>query len=160
MARRRFFLPCFAALLGGGCYDFHLFGPEDAPPVSPPRLVSVTVEYRQPNGCINERAACNTPVYFFGTWMRPGGQFALTPDPNGYIWRGVAEQVPVNYPPRGTPYEVRILDPYLLESPTDGFTAERLKVGGEAVTRIESPGGRNEHGLVYIDENGQGRNAF
>jgi hypothetical protein len=92
--------------------------------------------------------------------MRPGAEFALDPDPNGFIWRGRAEAVPVNFPPRGAPYEVRIFDPYLIESPTDGYTAERLKVGGEAISRIESPGGRFEHGRIYIDENGQGRNAL
>lgn len=149
-----------AAVLVAGCYDFHLAGPEDPPPVLTPRLVSVTIEYRQPNGCVNAATPCEEPVIFFGSWMRPGAEFALAPDPGSHVWRGTAVGVPVNFPPRDEPYQIRIFDPYLRESPTGGFTAERLQVGGQLVTRIESPGGQNEHGLVYIDQNGQGRSPF
>jgi hypothetical protein len=72
----------------------------------------------------------------------------------------VATNVPVNFPPRGQPHAVVIYDPYLVGTPTAGLTASRLKVGGEAISRIDSPGNPREVGLVYIDENGQGRNLF
>lgn len=143
-----------------GCPSLHGTGPEDASPVPSPGLVSVTIEYRQPNGCVNSSTPCDGPVVFFATWMRPGAEFPLTPDEGNYIWRGTALGVPVNFPPRGDPYEVRIFDPYLRESTTGGFTAQRLKVGSEAVTRIETPGSVDEHGLIYIDDNGLGRSPY
>ncbi len=150
-----------ASLLLGGCPSLRGTGPEDASPVPSPGLVSVTIEYRQPNGCLSpSTTSCGGPVVFFATWMRPGAEFPLTPDEGNYIWRGTALGVPVNFPPRGDPYEVRIFDPYLRESATGGFTAQRLKVGSEAVTRIETPGTENEHGLVYVDDNGFGRSPF
>ena len=48
----------------------------------------------------------------------------------------------------------------LRSGPSAGITADRLKVGGELLTQFDSPGGPRESGLVYIDENGQGRNPF
>ena len=36
----------------------------------------------------------------------------------------------------------------------------RLRVGGQILTVIESRGTVEESGLIYIDENGQGRNPF
>ena len=62
------------------CYDFHLTGPEDPAPSARPQLVSVTIEYRQPNGCVNSVGRCDDPVVFFGSWMRPGEEFRLTRD--------------------------------------------------------------------------------
>lgn len=149
-----------AAVLQAGCPSLRGVGPEDASPVSPPRLVDVTIEYRQPNGCVNVSSPCGGPVVFFATWMRPGAEFPLTPDEGNYLWRGTALGVPVNFPPRGEPYEVRIFDPYLAEGPTAGFTSQRLRVGGEAVTSIQSSGTQNEHGLIYVDDNGLGRSPF
>ena len=152
-----------AVVLGtGACYDFHLTGPEDPPPVSPPRLVSVAIEYRQPAGCVGPKQRCDDLVVFFGSWMRPGAEFFLTPDPGNYTWRGVALGVPVNYPPteRPTPYEVRIYDPHLLGTSTEGHTGDRLRVGGEFLTQIVDPGRPNEHSAVFVDENGQGHNPF
>jgi len=142
------------------CHDLRLIKPDDPPPVSPPQLVSVTIEYRQLNGCYDPSGPCNDKVIFFGSWMRPGTEFALTPDPGNFVWRGVAQGVPVNFPPRDFPYSVRIFDPYLRASSSIGFTAERLKVGGESLTVIDSIGGPDENGLVYIDENGRGHNPF
>jgi hypothetical protein len=149
-----------AALLGGACYDFHLTGPEDPPSPNPPNLVSVTIEYRQPNGCVNSRTNCDDRVVFFASWMRPGDEFALNRDPGGLIWRGVARGVPVNFPPRDSPHAVRVYDPHILDHPNGGLTAERLRVGGQILTNIESPGTVEESGLIYIDENGQGRTPF
>ena len=67
--------------------------------------------------------------------------------------------MPVNFPPTpvSQPYLVRIYDPHIVGGPTEGITADRLKVGGEALTRFYSPGNPYESGLIYIDQNGQGR---
>jgi hypothetical protein len=149
-----------ALLVGSGCYDFHLTGPEDAPLPNPPNLVPVTIEYRQPNGCVNSRTNCDDLVVFFASWMREGDEFPLRRDPGGHIWRGVAFGVPVNFPPRDDPHTVRVFDPHILDHPSGGVTAERLRVGGESLTVIDSPGTPRESGLIFIDENGQGRNPF
>jgi hypothetical protein len=148
------------ALLAGACYDFHLTGPEDAPQISPPALVSVTVEYRQPAGCVNSVTHCDDKVVFFASWMRAGDEFALERDAGGHIWRGLATGVPVNFPPRDSPHAVRVYDPHLRDQPNEGLTAERLRVGGQMLTVIESRGTIEESGLIYIDDNGVGRNPF
>jgi hypothetical protein len=158
---RRSILGLAVGVLGGlatACYDFHLTGPEDPPSPNPPRLVSVTIEYRQPNGCANSRTNCDDRVVFFASWMRPGDEFPLERDPGGLIWRGVARGVPVNFPPRDVPHAVRVFDPHILDHPSGGLTAERLRVGGQILTVISSPGTDEEAGLIYVDENGQGRN--
>src|SRR4029450_2349952 len=67
-----------AAVLAGlpcpACYDFPLTGPEDAPPLNPPQLVSVTIEYRQPAGCENAPGRGGDPGVFFPSWAGPGGE--------------------------------------------------------------------------------------
>jgi hypothetical protein len=142
-----------------GCYNFHKTGPEDPASVSPPQLVSVTVEYRQPNGCVNTATPCDEPVVFFGSWMQGAG-FRLTRDTGSFVWRGVAQAVPVNYPPTDSPYKVWVFDPFMRESPAQGTQADRLKVGGETLVRLDGGGGREQHALVYIDANGQGHNPY
>jgi hypothetical protein len=149
-----------AALAGAGCYDFHLTGPEDPPPVMTPQLVSVTVEYRQPNGCSNSLGRCDDPVVFFASWLEPGNEFRLTRDAGGFIWRGTATRVPVNFPPRDHPHAVRVYDPHVYDAPTEGAAAERLRIGGQILTVFDSPGGPREVGLVYVDANGIGHNPF
>ena len=157
----RFRVPLgLAALLAAGCYDFHLTGPEDAPAVPNPQLVSVTVEYRQPNGCLTASIHCDDKVVFIGSWMQKGAEFALTRGAGNFVWTGPAFAVPVNYPPNDQPYTVYIHDPHLVSSETDGFTGERLKVGGQVLTIFVAPGGPNEGALVYIDQNGFGHNPF
>lgn len=154
---------CLAILLTPACYSFHTPGPEDPSPLEQPRTVAVTVQYRQPNGCINANPArCSDPVVFFATWMRPGGEFSLTPDGAGsFFWTGTAYSVPSNYPPRDAAYEVRVVDPHLQDTPgAVRYTAQRLIVGGESILRIEQPSRLDEFGLVYIDDNGQGHNPF
>ena len=153
-------LVVLTSLLSVSCYDFRLTGPEDPAPDSPPHLVSVTVEYRQPNGCVEGSPRCEDSVVFFGSWMQPGGEFLLRRDPGRFIWRGVATGVPVNYPPRDQPHYVRVYDPHMVGSPTGGVSAERLKVGGEAITFFDAPGGTRESGLIYVDMNGFGHNPF
>jgi hypothetical protein len=147
------------ALLGAGCYDFHLAGPSAPPEVSPPGLVNVTIIYRQPPGCLGGDH-CDDKVVFFGSWMVPGTEFTLTRDPGNYVWRGLAFGVPVNFPPKGDAYEVRIHDPHLDESPTEGWTALNLTFGGEVLTTIQEPSNPSIHALVYVDQNGIGHNAF
>jgi len=144
------------------CDDYHIDGPVDPEPLSPPRTVSVTIEYLQPNGCVEGSPRCDDNVAFFGSWMRPGEEFFLQPQPGRFLWRGVAHNVPVNFPPHfgSQPHAVVIYDPYVVGTPTAGLTAERLKVGGEAITRYDSPGTPREVGLIFIDENGQGRDLF
>jgi hypothetical protein len=148
-----------AAALLGGCLDFRLEGPENPDPVPVPRLVNVTIEYRQPPECVAGSPRCDDNVVFFGNWMRPGEEFLLRPDPGRYIWRGTALRVPVNFPPRtgNDPYFVRVYDPHMVASPTGGYSAERLRIGDEVISRYDSPGSNREAGLIYIDENGFGR---
>jgi hypothetical protein len=155
-------LPLLVLVALGGCYDFRLEGPENPDPVPVPRLVSVTVEYRQPPECVEGSPRCADNVVFFGNWMRPGEEFFLRPDPGRFIWRGTALRVPVNFPPHPgiDPYFVRVYDPHQVGSPTGGFSAEHLRVGDEVITRFDSPGSAREAGLVFIDENGVGRSPF
>jgi hypothetical protein len=144
----------------GGCYDFHQTGPEDPAPLPRPTVVTVRVEYVQPNGCIATARPCSDLVVFFGSWMRAGGEIQLTADPGSRVWTGVVTGVPVNYPPALGPYRVRIYDPYLQDSAVVRYTGQRLKIGGELLTRIDQPGGHDENALVYIDDIGQGHNPF
>jgi len=154
-------LPLIAgAFLTASCYDFTLEGPDNPDPVPVPRLVSVTVEYRQPPECVEGSPRCDDNVVFFGSWMRPGEEFFLRPDAGRYIWRGTAVRVPVNFPPRGEPYLVRVYDPHMVGSPTRGGSAERLRVGDEVITKYDAPGSARESGLIFIDENGLGHSPF
>jgi len=159
MSRYTRLLTLSAALLGSSCYDFHQSGPEDPSAVKTPGTVSVTVEYRQPNGCLGA-SGCDDSVVFFGSWMRPGGQFRLQRVEGSLVWRGTAREVPVNYPPRDDAYTVRVYDPHLRDSCTAGFQAERLKLGGEALTRYDGGGCEFQVALVFIDDNGQGHNPY
>jgi hypothetical protein len=151
-----------AGLLGSlSCNAFRrTAGPDDAPPVSPPRTVSVTVEYEQIVECVPGSPRCEDNVVFFGSWMQIGEEFFLRKEPGRYVWRGTARRVPVNFPPTGEPFLVRIYDPHIVGGPTGGITADRLKVGGEALRRFYSPGNPYESGLIFIDENGQGHTPF
>jgi hypothetical protein len=149
-----------AACLLSSCYDFHLQGPEDPSPVGP-RLVRVAIEYRQPQGCLNAASHCNDVVWFSASWMVEGGQFPLTRvPPTGYIWRGEAEAVPVNFPPRDLAYAVRVYDPHLAGNPSGGITAERLTLGGQLLTYFVDEDTPSESALVYIDDNGVGHNPY
>jgi hypothetical protein len=149
-----------AALFSVSCYDFRGESPEDPSPVVPPGVVSVTIEYRQPLGCVNSAGTCDNPVVFFASWMRLGQAIILTPRAGGLIWVGTAHNVPVNYPPREYAHTVRIYDPHILDHPTGGITAERLWVGRQLLTVYDSEGTSAESALVYVDENGFGHNPF
>jgi hypothetical protein len=158
LAKRR--AAAAALLLLGAASCESQAGPEDPSPVIPPRLVSVTVEYRQPNGCLNSLGRCADQVVFFGSWMKPGEEFALRPLADGLVWVGTARNVPVNYPPREFAHAVRIFDPHILDHPTGGVTAERLRVGRQLLTVFDQEGTPAESGLVYIDENGFGHSPY
>ncbi len=147
------------ALSAVACDDTQPTEPE-APPVPIVRTVSVTVEYTQPLFCDNVIATCDGAVFFWGSWMLGRGEFALTRHPGTHVWSGTARDVPVNFPPPGQAYLVRVFDPYLTESSTGGPTAQRLKVGGQAILYFDGAGTPAEAGWVYIDDNGQGRSPF
>jgi len=158
-----------AALLGAaalGALSCNAFkraaGPEDAAEVNPPGTVSVTVEYNQVPECVAGSPRCEDNVVFFGSWMQAGEEFFLRKEQGRFVWRGTARRVPVNFPPSAVsqPYLVRVYDPHIVSGPTEGVTADRLKVGGEALTRFYSPGNPSESGLVFIDQNGQGHTPF
>jgi hypothetical protein len=155
------------ALISGGCYDFHQIGPEDASPVVRPSLVDVTIEYRQPNQCFASDR-CDDNVVFLASWLptqiNPQGQvsggFMFLSRISAFVWRGVAHDVPVNYPPKDDPHVVAIYDPHLRDTATGGRAAARLQIGREALTVFLDPGTPNEAAFVYVDENGQGHNPF
>jgi hypothetical protein len=146
------------ALVAGGCADDSVTGGPD--PLPDTRLVTVTVEYRQPNGCLNSTGRCNDRVVFFGSWMHGADSVLLTQTTGSFVWTGRATGVPVNFPPRDQPYLVRVFDPHLVDTASGGVTASRLIVGGQAVTYFDQPGTSSESGVIYIDDNGNGRNPF
>jgi hypothetical protein len=151
-------LPSIVLLATAGCAD--QVGPEDPPDVNPPRTVEVTVEYRQPNGCLNTPARCDDLVVFFGSWMPNGDALYMQRDPSSHVWRVRARGVPVNFPPRDEPYLVRVFDPHLVQSETGGVTGSRLEVGEEALVHVFDAGTPQESALVYVDENGYGHNPY
>jgi hypothetical protein len=125
------------------------------------RTVSVRIEYRQPAGCVNaDRANCIDPVFFLGSWMHTGEEVILESVPGSYVWAGTAPGVPVNWPPTDEPHLVRVYDPHLKGTATAGVTAARLTVGGQLLTAFDKPGTPDETALVYIDDDGVGRNPF
>lgn len=161
--RRRRVIWCsvlVAAAGAAGCYDFHLTGPEDPAPVPNTKLVNVSIEYRQSNGCDNDPARCNDPVVFFATWLRTGGEFALQRDATGFIWRGTALSVPANYPPSDEPYEVQVFDPHLVRGQTAGFTGNHIVIGRQLLSTLTKEGTPKEAALVFVDLNGEGHNPF
>ena len=66
----------------------------------------------------------------------------------------------MNFPPADQPYLVRVGDPFLRDYQTAGATADRLQVGGQALTKFLDYGTPGESGLVYIDAQGVGHNPF
>jgi hypothetical protein len=139
------------------------FQPEVEPgptPVAGGRFASVRIEYRQPAGCENAASACGNLVVFFGSWMRPGQEIYLQDATGTSVWTGVAPSVPVNWPPNDEPHYVRVFDPHLVNTSTGGVTAARLQVGGQIIYYYDQPGTPKESGLIYVDDNGVGRNPY
>jgi hypothetical protein len=140
------------------------FRPDDVPsgpePIPFPATTIVQVEYTQPNGCVSTTVNCQDLVIFLGSWMQPGGQIFLTPNATHHVWTGAVSGVPVNFPPSGRPFQVRIYDPFLQTDQATRYTGKRLKLGNQALTQIEKPGAHDEHALVFVDSTGQGHNPF
>ena len=153
-------LIALVAVVTGGCFEFHLVGPEDPPEVVSPALVPVQIVYRQPEHCSNVEHPCDGNVVFFGSWMREGAVFSLTSDATSRLWRGTALGVPVNFPPSDDPYAVSVYDPYLHDTSSAGMTAYRLTVGDENVSELHLEGTPNAHGLIFIDANGRGHDPY
>ncbi len=156
-ARALLFATALALL---GCPEAHLTGPEDPAPPPVPERTTVTVEYEQPAGCISPVVNCQDLVIFVASWAAPGGQVFLVPDASRRVWTQRISDVPVNFPPRGDPYQVRVYDPHLQETGSIRYTGQRLRIGSESLTRIQHPGSRDEAALVYVDSTGQGHNPF
>jgi len=151
-------LPLLAAAAAAAC-DFQPDPPEGPAALPGTRTVSVRIEYRQPADCVNaDRANCIDPVWLFGSWMHAGEEVVLESVPGSYVWAGTAHGVPVNWPPTDEPHLVRVYDPHLKDTATAGVTAARLTVGGQLLTVFDQPGTPQEVGLVYIDDDGVGRN--
>ena len=157
--RLRFVAVPALALAAGGCQENTQDVTGGPPPVQLPRTVSVKIEYRQPNGCANVPEHCNDRVVFFGSWMTEGYNL-LSLAPGTYVWTGTVTNVPANFPPREQPYLVRVFDPHLVQSETGGVTALRLVVGGQMITFFDQPGTTSESGVIYVDDNGVGRNPY
>jgi len=148
------------AAMALGC-DFQPDPPEGPSALAPTRAVDVRIEYRQPQGCENADAVhCSDLVWFFGSWMHAGEEVPLEPVGGSYVWAGTATGVPVNWPPADEPHLVRVFDPHLKDTPTGGVTAARLTIGGQTLTQYDSPGTPQESGLIYVDDNGVGRNPI
>ena len=160
----RAFLLALAIALSGPACDFQK-DPDPGPAaLSPTRFVTIKVEYRQPAGCQNNENTCDARVVFFGSWMRPrdagygGDQVLLDTRFGPNFWEGLVPNVPVNWPPNDFPHYVRVYDPHLQATSSGGVTAARLMVGGQIITTYDTPGTPTESGLIYIDDNGVGRN--
>ena len=150
-----------ALVLGGFCVScLRQEGPEDPSPIEAPALVLVRVEYRQPNGCLNTASPCDGPVTFSASWMPQGAYVFLSQTPGTFIWTGTVPNVPVNFPPTDNPYVVRVGDPFLRDYQTAGATADRLRIGGQVLTKFLDYGTPEERGLVYVDAQGVGHNPF
>jgi hypothetical protein len=170
--RLRFAAVPALALVAGGCLEITKSVTGEPPPVASSRIVSIRIEYRQPNGCANLPEHCNDLVVFFGSWMgtaaagdlapagSSGGPVRLSRTPGTYVWTGTVTNVPVNFPPREQPYLVRVFDPHIVQSETGGVTALRLVVGGQTIMFFDQPGTASESGVIFIDDNGIGRNPY
>jgi len=157
--RLRFAAVPALALAAAGCLEVTKSVTGGPPPVESPRIVSVKIEYRQPNGCANVAEHCNDRVVFFGSWMTEGFNL-LSQTPGTYVWTGTVTNVPVNFPPRDQAYLVRVFDPHIVQTATGGVTASRLVVGGQVITYFDQPGTTSESGVIYVDDNGIGRNPY
>jgi hypothetical protein len=151
-------VPLLLAISAAACWDFQKDAPVSPSAVPPGRYVSVKILYRQPAVCANDPVACDNLVVFFGSWMKPGEEIYLEEVPGSRTWAGVASGVPVNWPPVDSPHLVRVFDPHLVQTQTGGVTAARLTIGGQIIYSFDQPGTPQESGLIYVDDNGVGRN--
>lgn len=136
--------------------------PDSPAAVEVPTRVTITVEYRQPNSCSNIVTECAGDVVFYGSWMRPGVNVVLRAQPGSFIWTATISSVPVNFPPDDEPYFVRVYDPFLRDTASQGVSGRRIELGGQSLNvldraRLDTP---EELAWVYVDANGVGRNPF
>ncbi len=149
------------AMTAVACPDFQPDPPAGPTPITGgQRFATITVEYRQPAHCANTADHCLDRVVFFGSWMGKNDPVVLATPAGPYFWTGVVENVPVNWPPTDQPHFVRIYDPHLVQTPTNGDTAARLTIGSQAVQVFDSVGTPLEAGLIYVDDNGIGHNPL
>lgn len=149
------------ALTTVACPDFQPDPPAGPTPLTGGlRFVTITVEYRQPQTCVNTLGRCQDKVVFVGSWMGENDQVQLTAPAGPNFWTGVIENVPVNWPPNDQAHRVRVHDPHLQGTEIAGYTAARLIVGSQSIYYIDNAGTRNEAGLIYIDDNGIGHNPL
>ena len=147
--------------LSVACPDFQPDPPAGPTPITGgQRYATITVEYRQPQTCVNTLGRCQDHVVFFGSWMGRGDEVMLTTPAGPTFWTGVVENVPVNWPPRDEAHRVRVYDPHLQGTEIEGFTAARLVVGSQTIYFYDKAGTPNEAGLIYVDDNGVGHNPF
>ncbi len=123
-------------------------------------------------GCLEITKSVTAGPPPVASWMGPavageplpsgssGGPLPLRRTPGTYAWTGTVTNVPVNFPPRDQPYLVRVFDPHIVQSETGGVTALRLVVGGQTITFFDQPGTTSESGVIYVDDNGVGRNPY
>jgi hypothetical protein len=143
-----------------GCWDFQPDPPAGPSALPSTRVVDVRIEYRQPQGCESTTPEhCTDLVWFFGSWMQIQQEVLPLARVSGtYVWAATAHGVPVNWPPADEPHLVRVFDPHLQGTETGGVTAARLVVGGQLIGAYDQPGTPQESGLIYIDDDGTGRN--
>ena len=134
--------------------------PDSPVAVEVPSRVTVTVEYRQPNSCQNVLTDCSGDVVFYGSWMRPGATVVLEAAPGSFVWAATVSGVPVNFPPNDEPYFVRVYDPFLRETGSQGVAGRRIELGGQAMYAVDRTDTPEEFAWAYIDSNGVGHNPF
>ncbi len=153
-------IPIALAVSAASCWDFQPDPPAGPGPLPVGRYADVTIEYRQPAHCANNQGTCDARVVFFGSWMGSQDPVVLSPGPSPDFWTGVARNVPANWPPHDEAHRVLVWDPHLQDTETHGAAAARLLVGGQSPYFVEDAGTPQEAGLIYVDDNGVGRNPF
>jgi hypothetical protein len=149
------------ALASVACPDFQPDPPAGPTPITGgQRFATITVEYRQPQVCANTAARCQDSVVFFASWMGSGDQVVLATPAGPTFWTGVVRNVPVNWPPTDEPHRVRVYDPHLQNTDTNGVTAARLVVGSQSIYFFDNAGTPKENGLIYVDDDGIGHNPL
>ncbi len=89
----RWLLPILIALSPVACPDLQPDPPAGPGPLTAGRFATVTVEYRQPQHCLNSPEACSDSVVFFGSWMAPGDEVVLQTPAGPSFWTGIVDSV-------------------------------------------------------------------
>ena len=138
-------------------------GPEDPSPIPSATLV-VGARSSTASPTVRQRRGrpATTPWSSSAAGCAQGESYSSSRQTPGALHlAGVAHNVPVNFPPRDQPYLVRVSTPTCGTTPTGGVTAERLRVGGEALTRFdESAGTPRRAASSTSTTTGSGHNPF